>query len=67
MQIMSNENGCELVGTVQAFQQFEDHFAGPEIQIPRRFVREQDRWFSHQRTGQNNPLLLSPRQFTGAM
>jgi hypothetical protein len=36
--IMGNKNGGEPVGTMQTFQQFENHLAGPEIQVPCGFV-----------------------------
>ena len=53
--------------TMQAFQEFEDHLAGPEVQISRRFVGQQDGGLSDQRAGQYHALLLSSRKFTGAM
>ena len=53
--------------TMKAFQEFEDHFASPEVQVPRRFIGEQDRRRPNQRPGQHNPLLFASRQFTGAV
>ena len=44
-QIVSDENRSEPVRAVQAFQQFEDHFPGPEIQVAGGFVGEQNRGF----------------------
>src|SRR5215469_15564222 len=57
-QIVSDENGSELMGSMQAFQQFENHFAGPEIEIARRFVGEQDGRLPDQRASQHDSLLL---------
>ncbi len=49
------------MGTVQIFQQAENHFARPEIEISRRLVGQQNGWPADQRAGQNHPLLLSAR------
>ena len=66
-QIVSDENRRELVRSVQAFQQVENHLAGPEIQIPGRFIGEQDGGSSDQSARQYHPLLLSARQFACAV
>ena len=64
---MSNENGSELMGTMQASQKVKDHFAGSEIQVSGRFVSEEDRGTSDQCAGQRDTLLLASGQFTGAV
>lgn len=53
--------------TMKALQEFEDHFASPEVQVPRRFIGEQDGRRCNQRAGQHNALLFASRQFTGAV
>ena len=46
---------------MQACQKFEDHFAGPEIQISGRFIGQQHGRLSHQGAGQDDPLLFASR------
>ena len=46
---------------VEPFQQLEDHFAGPEIQVSGGFIGEQNGRFSDQRAGENHPLLFPSR------
>jgi hypothetical protein len=58
---MSDKNRRELVGLVQAFQQFENHLAGPKIEVSRRLVCQKDGRLSNQRARQYHPLLLSAR------
>ena len=58
-QIVRNENRCEAMRTVQTFQKLENHLAGPEVEIPSRFVGQKDGRLSHQGARQHNTLLLS--------
>ena len=60
-QIVSDENRRELVAAVQAFQEFEDHFAGPEIEVPCRLIGQKHARLPDQRPRQRNPLLLPAR------
>ena len=59
-QIVSDENRRELVSAVQAFQEFEDHFAGPVVEVSGRLVGEKNRGIANQGTGEDHPLLLPP-------
>ncbi len=59
-QIVSDQDRGEPVGLVKAGQELEDHLPGPEIEISSWLVGQQDRWLSHQRTGQNDTLLFPP-------
>ena len=47
--------------TVQAFEQLEDHFAGPEIEVAGRLIGEQNGRPAHQGPGEHHPLLFSTR------
>ena len=58
---MRTKDRRELVSAVQVFQKFEDHLAGPKIEIAGRLIGEQNAGLSHQRAGQHDPLLLSTR------
>ena len=58
---MSTKDRRELMSAVQVFQKFEDHLAGPKVQVAGRLIGEQNAGFSHQRTGKHHPLLLSTR------
>jgi len=49
------------MGTVQSGEQVEDHCAGPEIEIARWLIGQQDGRSGDQGPGQHNPLLLAPR------
>ena len=46
---------------MQIFKQFEDHFAGPEIEVAGGFVRQQSRRLSHQGARKHDALLLATR------
>ena len=46
--------------TVQAFQEIEDHFAGPEVEVPGRLVGKQNGGFANQSSSQHNALLFAP-------
>ena len=46
---------------MQTFQEFEDHLAGPEVEISGRFVGQQDRGLPDQGARQYHALLLSTR------
>ena len=56
-----------MVSTMQIREQTDDHFAGPEIQVASRLVREQERGFSDKRARKRHSLLLAARQFPRAM
>ena len=58
---MSTKDRRELMSAVQVCQKFEDHLAGPKIQVAGRLIGEQDAGLSHQRAGKHDPLLLSTR------
>jgi len=60
-EIVRNEYRRELVRAVQIFQEFEDHLAGPEIEVSRGFVGQQHARFADQRAREGNPLLLPAR------
>src|ERR1017187_4600630 len=66
-EIVSDEYRGELVRAMQTFQELENHFPGPEIEVARGFVGEQNLRLSDKRTGQHDPLLLAARKFTGAV
>ena len=51
----------ELVRTVKALEEFENHLAGPEIEVSGGFIGQQDAWVADQRPGENDPLLLASR------
>src|SRR5215467_15108321 len=61
--IVRAENRRKLMRSMQAFQKMENHFAGPEIQVAGRFVREQYGRPSHQGAFKDHPSLLTDRQF----
>jgi hypothetical protein len=58
---VSDEDRCELVGTVKAFEEIENHLASPEVQVPRGLVGEQNGRFANQRAGKHHPLLFTSR------
>src|SRR2546422_11481653 len=45
---------------VQLAQQLHHRLAVGRVQVPRRLVGEQDRGITHDRTGDRDPLLLTP-------
>jgi hypothetical protein len=47
--------------TVQVLQDGNDHFTRPEVQIPGRFVSEQNRGVTGQGSSEGNSLLLASR------
>lgn len=65
--IVRHENRGQRVRPVETFETIEDHLAGPEVEIPRRFVRQQDSGTADQGSGQYYALLLSARQLAGAV
>ena len=46
---------------VEIFQQFENHLAGPEVQVAGRLVGQQHVGFPDQSAGQHHPLLFPAR------
>jgi len=52
---------------VQVGQKGHDHFASPIVEVAGRFVGEQNRRLADESTGERHALLLSARQFSGAM
>ena len=42
-------------------EEFENHLAGPEVQVSSRFIGKENRRFSHKGAGQDNPLLFTTR------
>jgi len=64
VQIVSNEHRREIVRPVQAGQEVEDHFSGPEIEISRRLIGQEKGRTTGQRPRQDNALLLSTGEFT---
>ncbi len=46
---------------MQTVQEFENHFAGPEIEVAGGFVGQQDGRVAHQGAGQHHPLLFPSR------
>ncbi len=55
---MGNEDDG-LTSSVKLFQEFEDGFAGFSVEVPRRFVSQQNLWFIHERSSDRHPLLLA--------
>jgi hypothetical protein len=64
---MCNEDRRELVGTMQALEEFEDHFAGPKVEISGGLIGEQYGRTADQRAGEHDPLLFPSRQFAGTV
>jgi hypothetical protein len=52
---------------MQIFQQLENHFASPEVQVAGRLIGKQNTGLSHKGAGQHDPLLFPTRQFTRAV
>ncbi len=52
---------------MEVLKQGHDHVPGSKVETAGRLIREQHLGVSHQCAGQNHALLLSARQFAGAM
>ena len=48
-------------------EEFEDHFPGPKVEVPRGFVGEQNLRTAHQRSSQNDALLFPTRKLSGTV
>ena len=59
--IVRHENRGQRVRPVEVFEMIEDHLAGPEIEISRGFVGEQNGRPTDQGTSQNDSLLFPAR------
>jgi hypothetical protein len=59
-QIVRDQNGGKRMRTMQARQQIEDHFGGPEIEVAGGFVGKQNGRLSNQSPGQHDALLFAP-------
>ena len=59
--VVGDKNGRELMRTVQVFEEFENHLAGPEIEVSRGFIGQQHSGTTHERARESDSLLLSPR------
>jgi hypothetical protein len=49
------------MGTMQSFEEFEDHLSRPEIEVPCWFVGQENGGFADQSARENHPLLLPSR------
>ncbi len=52
---------------MQVLEEAHDHVPGSKIETAGGLIREQHLGISHQCAGQHHTLLLSARQFAGAM
>src|SRR5581483_6569880 len=55
------------MSAVQVLKQGNDHFAGPEIQVPGRLVSKQYGMITGQGSGNSDALLLTSRSFSRAV
>jgi len=60
---MSDENGGELVCAMQVFEQGNNHFARPEIEVAGGLVGKQNSWLTGQGPGESDTLLLAAGKF----
>jgi hypothetical protein len=65
--IMSHKNRGQLVGSMQVFEQGDNHVARFEVQVTGRLVGKQNFGSAGQRSGERNPLLFAARQFSRAV
>ena len=61
IQIVRDVQGGQLPGPMQILEQVHDHLAGPEIEIARGFVSQEDTGIADQRAGQHDSLLFPTR------
>jgi hypothetical protein len=47
------------MGTVKTLEEFENHLAGPEVQVPGGFIGKQDGRLAHQCPGEDGALLFA--------
>jgi hypothetical protein len=59
-QIVCSQNRSQVVGLVEALDQFENSLRAPFVQIPCRFVRQKQHGLIHQGSCNRNPLLFAP-------
>gem|GEM_PF-4236125 len=56
-----------FTGSMKVLNEAHDHFTSPEVEASGGFIGEQNTWVTDECAGQNDPLLLSARQFARAM
>lgn len=48
-----------MMTTVKALDQFKDHIGSLAVQVPGRFIGQQQLWFGYQRPRERHPLLFA--------
>ena len=61
---MCGQNRSQVVGPVEALDQFENCFRAPFIQVPCRFVRQKQHGLIHQRPRDCHALLFATGKFS---
>jgi hypothetical protein len=62
VRLVGHQDDGDIPLDIELVQETHHFGAVPGIEVPRRFVREQDRGLGHQRAGDGDPLLLATGQ-----
>lgn len=65
--VVGDEDHCDLCFLAEFFEEVEDFGAGFAVKVSRGFVGEEDLGLGDESASEGDPLLLSTREFIGAV